>query len=225
MKVWLLCTAAGYLSGSIPFSWLIGLAMGVDIRSCGSGNPGATNLGRSVGAGWGVVGLILDLLKGLVPVLGSGWIMGYLGHELTQTEAWRWLTVAAAAIVGHIYPVWLKFKGGKGAATGLGVMLGLWPTLTLAALSAGLVWLVVLGITRYVSLASILAAISVPGFLVGYTYWTRRHPADMIPFYLVCSLLAGLVLVRHRANFARLLAGTEPKLHFRSPPDQRPLPH
>lgn len=202
---------AAYLSGSVPFGLLLGLSMGIDIRQSGSGNVGATNAGRMLGRKWGLLCFALDVLKGFGPVFACGWAMGYLDGDVSASEAWAWLAVAAAAMLGHIYPVWLKFKGGKGVATGLGILLGLWPTLTLPAAGAVVTWLVVFAAWRYVSLASILAAVTIPTALLVNVLLGRYPIAAASPFLITTTVLATLVVVRHRSNIARLCEGTEPR--------------
>ena len=205
--------AAGYLCGSLPFGLLIAKARGVDIRRVGSGNIGATNVGRALGRPWGVLCLTLDLLKGLVPVLYCGAVMGLLIDRPSAADAWRWLAVALAAVLGHVYPIWLRGRGGKGVATGLGVMLGLWPWMTLPAAVAVVLWLIIALTLRYAGLASVVAALSLP--LVVFITDLMRDGADSQaahPFLIVTALMALLVVWRHRSNLARTLAGTEPKI-------------
>ena len=210
----------GYLCGSAPFAWLIGKAKGVDIRTVGSGNVGATNVGRALGRRWGVLCLVLDMLKGAVPVLAAGWVMGYIDGDpfSARGDAWWWSGVAAAAVMGHVFPVWLRFRGGKGVATAMGAMLGLWPIVTLATVAAILVWLVMVKAWGYVSLASITAVTSLPLCLWGIAQATGRSNAEVGPFLLISVLLAGLVILRHRTNVARLLAGTEPRVSSKIDP-------
>jgi glycerol-3-phosphate acyltransferase PlsY len=211
---WLAWVAIGYLCGSIPFGLLLGRCRGVDIRKHGSGNIGATNAGRVLGWPWGVTCLVLDVLKGLGPVFLGGWAMGLIGgaEEPSALEAWRWLAVAAAAVVGHVFPIWLKLKGGKGVATGLGAVLGIWPTLTVPALLAVGVWGLLAAIFKYVSLASIVAAAVIPGFLLVRVWLWGEPLAGVMPYLIVSSLIAALVVLRHSSNLKRLLAGCEPRL-------------
>ena len=209
---WALWIAAGSLFGSVPFAWLIGRGHGIDIRRHGSGNVGATNLGRAVGRPWGALCLVLDAAKGAAPVLLSGSQMGMTGGDPAGVETWGWLGVAAAAMIGHVYPVWLGFRGGKGVATGLGVLLGFWPTLTLPAVGALLTWLLVLGLSRYVGLASIVAAVATPCYLLAINAAAGRPLAGIAPFLVVTTLMALLVVVRHRGNLVRTLQGKEPRV-------------
>jgi len=209
--LWPLWIAAGYLFGSVPFAWLIGRGHGIDIRGHGSGNVGATNLGRTVGRTWGGVCLALDAAKGAAPVLLFRASMG-IADDPSTIDLWRWLAVAAAAVLGHVYPVWLCFRGGKGVATALGVLVGFWPTLTVPALASIVTWLVVLGLFRFVGLASVVAAVSTPCYLLAVTLVTGGSVAVVGPFLVVTSLMALLVVARHRGNLLRIYRGTEPRL-------------
>jgi acyl phosphate:glycerol-3-phosphate acyltransferase len=212
---WPLAVLAGYLCGSIPFGLFLGYARGVDIRASGSGNLGATNVGRVLGKKWGILCFALDVLKGFAPVFVAGWWLGYIGRPvdgLTQGEAWRWLAVAAAAVIGHCFPVWLGFKGGKGVATSFGVLLGLWPFMTLPGLAALATWVVTMKLSRYVSLASMVAAVALPVFVVTMGMWRGQPGVSLLPFVVVAALRALLVVWRHRTNIQRLMAGTENKV-------------
>jgi len=203
----------GYLSGSIPFALLLGRLRGVDIRTVGSGNVGATNLGRACGKPWGIGCFVLDMTKGLAPVLVAGGLLGYLGQaDLPPADAWRWLSVGAAAVFGHVFPVWLKFRGGKGVATGAGVLLGFWPVLTVPGLLGAAVWGGIVAASRYVGVASVVAALSLPLWLLIISLVDGHALSARLPFFVVSGLLAALVTFRHRGNIARTLAGTEPKI-------------
>lgn len=218
---WTIAIAAAYLIGSIPFGLMIGLARGIDIREHGSRNIGATNTMRVLGRPWGILCFILDLGKGCGPAVGFGAWMGVLGDpDPPATDAWLWLALAAAAVIGHMLPVWLKFRGGKGVATGFGAMIGLWPFVTLPAAAALIVWLAVLKAWRYVSIASCSAAVAVPAVLAallatGWPTGAGDTPAQRLatgaPFLVVTALLGALVIWKHRGNLARIRAGTEPK--------------
>jgi acyl phosphate:glycerol-3-phosphate acyltransferase len=229
---WFFWLAGAYLVGSIPFGLLIGLARGVDIRDSGSGNVGATNAGRVLGKSWGLLCFLLDVGKGLGPTLGYGlWAglacldpgldpggtLGVTSGGVSGTEvggmvaALGWLAVSVAAVLGHVFPIWLRFKGGKGVATGLGVVLGFWPVLTIPGVIAGLSWVVVAKRTGYVSLASILAACSLPVLAVVSAICWGRSAGETTVYAGVTLVLALLIVVRHRGNLGRLRAGTEPK--------------
>jgi len=203
-----------YLAGSIPFGWLIGKARGVDIRVLGSRNIGATNCGRVCGWPWGVLAFALDVAKGAGPVLAAiAWLPRPADAEV------RWLAViliAAQPILGHLFPLWLGFRGGKAVATSLGVLLA-FPMLRDLALAALGVWGLVVLATRYVSVASSVAALA---FLAGYLYVERTEVMGAyLPVTVFVVLLVAVVLVRHRANYGRLMKGTENKLWGDRKPD------
>ena len=203
-----------YLAGSIPFGWLIGKARGVDIRLVGSRNIGATNCGRVCGWPWGVLAFALDVAKGAGPVLAAvAWLPRPADDEV------RWLAiilVAAQPILGHLFPLWLGFRGGKAVATSLGVLLA-FPMLRDLALAALGVWGLVVLVTRYVSVASSVAAIA---FLAGYLYVKRAEVMGAyLPVTVFVVLLVAVVLVRHRANYLRLAKGTENKIWGGRKPD------
>jgi len=180
-----------YLLGAVPFGLLVAKSKGVDIRKQGSGNIGATNVLRVIGKGWGVFTLVLDALKGFIPA----YVFPSLGN---LDDKWGVL-FGLAAIIGHTFPVYLKFKGGKGVATSAGMLLGVAP----AAVGIGFVcWVATMVLSRYVSLASIVAAIAVAAAV-----WVRGDKAMVVNVAL--TLLAGLVVWLHRANIKRLLNGTE----------------
>jgi glycerol-3-phosphate acyltransferase PlsY len=205
-----------YLLGSIPFGLLIAKAHGKDLRSIGSGNIGATNVSRALGRKWAYLCFGLDVLKGLLPMLATLSLARPLSAQ-SQTERvvllWLWLAVGCAAILGHIFPIYLKLKGGKGVATSFGVALGLWPYYTICASFAVAVWAVVVLIWRYVSLASIGASVTFPVVLIlaiilspGWDF------ADLWPLIVAATAIPLMVIIRHRENIKRLIAGTESKI-------------
>jgi glycerol-3-phosphate acyltransferase PlsY len=202
MLILFLLFLASYLLGAVPFGWLVARARGVDILQHGSGNIGATNVGRVLGKKYGVLVFLLDFAKGALPVATAS----LLPVADVPREA---LTVAAgvAAFLGHLFPVYLKFRGGKGVATGAGVVAVLLP---LPALAALLTWVVVVFATRYVSVASICAAASlcVAHFLLTPQPWA--YPESIVSTF--CLLAAFLVAARHAGNLRRLLDGTEHRL-------------
>jgi acyl phosphate:glycerol-3-phosphate acyltransferase len=190
-----------YLLGSIPFGYLIvRFGGGDDIRDRGSGNIGAANVARNAGMLAGLLTLFFDAAKGYAAVM----VASRLAHA---SDAPRWMMAAAiAALVGHMYPVWLGFKGGKGIATSLGVFL---PICREAVLAAVILWILVVAFWRYSSLGSIVAAAAMPVFV--YLLYAPRHAP---PGYITLGtmLMAVLVLIKHRANIERLIAGSEPPL-------------
>lgn len=212
-----------YLAGSVPFAFLIAKSHGVDLRRVGSGNIGATNCGRALGKKWGLLCFVLDLLKGALPTLVAGFYFGWIVNGVTEAlHAGVWLGVGVMTMLGHIFPVWLKFKGGKGVATGFGLLLAIWPYLTVPALVALGVWIILVKAFRYVSLASIAAAVSLPIAFGVYLFVAGWELGVVWPFVVVTALMAVLVTVRHRSNIQRLLAGTESKLGEKKPDENFP---
>jgi acyl phosphate:glycerol-3-phosphate acyltransferase len=197
----LLIPFASYLLGSIPFGLLLAkLLGGADVRKAGSGNIGATNVARVVGPLAGVLTLVFDTAKGTAAV----WFAGRVTNESAA-----WMMIAAfAVLLGHCFPVWLKFKGGKGVATALGVFLALCP---LAAASALLLFIVCVGYWRYVSLGSVAAAAAMP--LLIYFLWAPRHAPPII-VNMGTLAIALLVIYKHDGNLQRLVEGTEPRFSF-----------
>ena len=196
----LLIAAVSYLLGSIPVGYLlVRIFLKEDIRSVGSGNIGATNVLRSGGKGLGAATFLLDMLKGCSAV----WIGGLLGSYLIPDAPVRSAQALAAlcAVLGHMFPVWLKLRGGKGVATGFGVFLVAAPSAALAAIS---VFIVVLFLSRFVSLASILGA----GLFPAFAYFLVKGPRPAV-FVAVQCAVAFLIIAKHHQNIRRLLAGTE----------------
>ena len=191
--------AAAYLVGSVPIGFLIAkYVFGIDLRITGSGNIGATNVGRTLGAKWGVACLVLDLLKGVVSTL--------LPLAVSWPSSWRepvMVACGAAAVVGHVFPVWLGFRGGKGVATGAGVAIVLaWQ----AAVAATVTFAIVFLAKRIVSLSSIVAAI-----VYAIVVLVRSNPASRENWPLIAFAVAipTLIVFRHRDNIARLVRGEE----------------
>ena len=203
-----------YLLGSVPFAFLIAWAHGKDLRTIGSGNIGATNLARAVGRKWGYLCFALDVLKGLTPMVIVGAVIGVPENPGFLS---LWLLVGLAAILGHVFPVYLRFKGGKGVATSFGVALGLWPYFTVSAVIALAVWVSVVLIWHYVSLASICAAVSFPiALALGILAVPNWHSTNLWPLLIAAIVIPILVIVRHRENIHRLAAGTESKVRSRT---------
>lgn len=201
---------AAYLLGSIPFSMIIAKAGGKDLRSIGSGNIGATNLARALGKKWGYFGFALDVLKGMLPTLLAA---RCIVSSADTGQIALILAVGFAAVLGHIFPIYLKFKGGKGVATSFGVALGFWPYYTIPACVAFVVWLIVVLLTKYISLASIVASIAFPVALVTTIASIENwQMANLWPLLLAAVLMPAVVIIRHRANIKRIIAGTESKI-------------
>jgi glycerol-3-phosphate acyltransferase PlsY len=204
-----------YLLGAVPFAFLLARAHGRDLRTIGSGNLGATNLARALGRKWGYFCFALDVLKGLVPMVLAG---ALLVVPDSPAHLALWLAVGVAAIAGHVFPIYLGFKGGKGVATSFGVALGLWPYFTICALVALLVWLAVLFVWRYVSLASLCASLAFPlALMIGILVAPGWDAAALWPLLVAAILIPLLVILRHRDNIQRLRAGTETPIRRKSP--------
>lgn len=219
MPFWIqmILTYAGcYLVGGIPFGYFAGLTRGIDIRTVGSGNTGATNVGRLMGGRWAFVVFLCDALKGFVPTLMVGFQLADHASEFAISGAVvqiAWLGAGLSCILGHSLPVYLRFRGGKGVATSLGVILGIYPYMSLAGVMALLVWGVVLLLTRVVSLASMVAAIALPVAVTVCMFWHGyAEVAANLPMIAFAILVAALVLYRHRANITRLRAGQEARI-------------
>ncbi len=193
MSPWLISIAVAYLLGSIPFGYLlVRIFRHQDIRETGSGNIGATNVARSGAKGLGFATLLLDL--------GKAYLAVYLARQLGHGNYDIAVVAAVAAVLGHMFPVWLGFRGGKGVASGLGVFLALTP---LSGVCIFAVFLVVVVLTRYVSLGSILASASLP--LFAYFFVRPQSPITTMGFVLIAVLIIG----KHGENIKRLMAGTE----------------
>jgi glycerol-3-phosphate acyltransferase PlsY len=203
-----------YFLGTIPFGLLISRARGIDIRQHGSGNIGATNVWRVLGKKWGLLTFFCDAAKGWLAVwAGMRWAAadpGVLGDSSLAG-----IVAALGCIVGHSFPVWLGFKGGKGVATSLGVLVGMMPLASAIVLG---VWLVVFLLSRYVSLASIAAALALPAVVAALISSGRL--SGQANLYFAC-VAGALVVRRHRENITRLLQGTENRFG-RSKPSQAP---
>lgn len=218
--IWIPIVIVAWLIGGIPFGLVIGRVHGLDIREHGSGNIGATNVTRVLGRPWGILCFVLDAAKGAGPVLAAGVWAGILGVDpltVDPLDAAGWTLTAAAAVAGHMASPYLRFTGGKGVATAAGALAALWPLLTIPILAAAATWIVTVLTLRWVSLASIAAAASLPLWLTlavvqrvdPDTPWSA---GPVIPAFAVSLAIAAAVLHRHRANIGRLRAGTEPKI-------------
>ena len=189
----LISAVAGYLLGSIPFGYLLVRAFrGADVRTTGSGNIGATNVARTSPL-LGIVTLVLDVLKGIAAV--------GIALALSPGDRTVAFVAALAAVSGHIFPVWLRFRGGKGVATGLGSFVLLTPKAVLLAMA---VFVIMLAAFRFVSLASVTAAVSLPLFTL---ILREGHSVQIV----MVAISSALIILKHRSNLQRLLAGTEPR--------------
>ena len=222
----LVAVVLGYLLGSIPAGYLVGRAHGIDIRQHGSGNIGATNVLRVLGKKPGIFVFVCDALKGWLAVfagvraVNSSSTKPSVRTARSRKSPGTFVSLAAiaaalACIVGHNFPVWLKFRGGEGIATTTGVLLGLMP---LAVAVAGAIWAAAFFTLRYVSVASLLAAATLP-LTVLWLWRIGRADAALLGFSLVAAALA---FWRHRSNIQRLLAGTEPRFVKKQPPAKPP---
>jgi glycerol-3-phosphate acyltransferase PlsY len=197
----LLIPVIAYLLGSIPFGLILAKLFGsTDVRKEGSGNIGATNVARVAGPLAGILTLLLDAAKGAAAVLLAG---------RYSNDSAMWMMIAGlAALVGHCFPIWLKFKGGKGVATAAGVYLALCPLAFLAGL---ILFILVVGFWRYVSLGSISAALAMP--LLMYFLWAPHHASPPVITFGALAV-AMLIVYKHDANLQRLVKGAEPKFSF-----------
>jgi glycerol-3-phosphate acyltransferase PlsY len=225
--LWAALPVAAYLVGSFPTAHLLARSRGVDLGAVGSKNYGATNLGRTLGRSWGILCFVVDALKGALPVLAAGWLLGALGAPaggISTATAWCWLATALAAILGHTLSPWIGFKGGKGVATGFGALAAMWPVLTLPAGLAILLWAAILAVSRIMSLASMVAAISIPCSVLVAALAANGLAGvrAAVPFLVATGVIAAFVVWKHRANIARMRAGTEPKVGAGKAPTPSP---
>jgi acyl phosphate:glycerol-3-phosphate acyltransferase len=193
-----------YLLGSIPFGYLAGRLAGTDIRQAGSGNIGATNVVRILGKGYGYPVFALDVLKGFGAVKISMLAAPGRPPDWNSPEILG-ILAAMSSVLGHMYPPWLKFKGGKGVATSAGALLALTPVATLIGVA---IWMIVFWLTRYVSLASVTAAVVLPVFILVLN-WHDQNKVKPLVYSSAC--VAAAVVWRHRSNLSRLMRGTEPR--------------
>ena len=195
---WCVWLVGAYLCGAIPFGFLIGKMRGVDVRTVGSKNIGATNVFRTVGKTWGLLAFLCDFLKGLVPVILAQRFGG--AHHLP-------LAVGLMTVVGHMFTCFMKFKGGKGIATGFGMLVGLIPWLVLVAFG---IWAVTVWLSHYISLGSCVAAAFLSVFV--WFPWLSPGRADL-PLCVVVTLVGFVAIYKHKSNIRRLLAGCENKIY------------
>jgi glycerol-3-phosphate acyltransferase PlsY len=210
--IWIAAVAIGYLLGSIPFGLLLTRAAGMgDIRSIGSGNIGATNVLRTGNKGLAAATLVLDAAKGAVAVLLTRLVLiPYLGAPETAPSEWVVYLAGLAAFAGHVFPVWLGFKGGKGVAVYIGVLLGLnW----LVGIIFCAVWLLIAVTRRFSSLAALTAAAMAPLF----AYGLAGSEGDALALAAACGVMTMVLYYKHWANIRRLWDGTEPKIGSEKP--------
>jgi acyl phosphate:glycerol-3-phosphate acyltransferase len=193
-----------YLLGSIPFGYLAGRLVGIDIRQAGSGNVGATNVVRVLGKGYGYPVFALDVLKGFAAVK-IAMLMAPGGPPEWNSPEMFGILAAVSSVLGHLYPPWLKFRGGKGVATSAGALLALTPVATLIGAA---IWIIVFWLTRYVSLASITAAIVLP-IVILLVSSRDQNKGKLLVYASAC--VAVVVIWRHRSNVSRLMRGAEPR--------------
>jgi acyl phosphate:glycerol-3-phosphate acyltransferase len=199
-----LVLVGSYLLGSIPFGYIAGRMRGVDIRKAGSGNIGATNVVRVLGKAYGYPVFVLDFLKGLGAVRISIAIAASVGPESTSPEVVG-ILAAVSAVIGHSFPLWLKFRGGKGVATSAGALFGLMPLATLIGVG---IWTLTFFLTRYVSVASVTTAVALP-LVIAIMTWLNQTYGKALFYSSLC--IAAVVIWRHHSNLSRLIRGTEPR--------------
>jgi acyl phosphate:glycerol-3-phosphate acyltransferase len=204
MLVFAAVALVSYLLGSIPAGYIAGRIAGIDIRDAGSGNIGATNVTRVLGKRYGYPVFIVDFLKGLTAVSMSILIEKRAQPISAPTELFG-IVAAISCVIGHAFPVWLSFKGGKGVATSMGALFGLMPFMALIGIA---VWVITFEVTRYVSVASMTAALAVPISILILMPLKQTGGAVLL-YFSIC--LAALVIFRHRSNLSRLVRGTEPR--------------
>lgn len=206
-----LLVVLAYLIGSVPTSvWVSRYFFGIDIRDYGSGNAGATNTFRILGARWGTFVMIADMLKGVVAVKLIYLHPYYLDHETQMINLQ--IGLGLAAVLGHIFPIWADFRGGKGVATVFGMVLGIQPVVAVCCVG---VFLLVLFLTRFVSLSSILASIAFPVFIL----FIFNEPEDLYRIFAIAVAL--MVLITHQKNIGRLIHGNENKVPILKRRDRR----
>ncbi len=200
----LIAGSASYLIGSIPAGYIAGRIVGIDIRTVGSCNIGATNVTRVLGKRYGYPVFIVDFLKGFAAV-GMSIMIAKRGQPVSIPSELFGVVGAVACVLGHSFPVWLGFKGGKGVAASAGALFGLMPFVALIAVA---VWLIIFYLTRYVSVASMTAALAVPITILSMMFLGQTDRTTLL-YFSIC--LAAVVIFRHRSNLSRLVRGAEPR--------------
>jgi acyl phosphate:glycerol-3-phosphate acyltransferase len=204
MLALLITGLSSYLIGSIPAGYIAGRLGGIDIRTVGSGNIGATNVTRVLGKPYGYPVFIVDFLKGFAAV-GMSIMIAKRAQLVSIPSELFGVVGAVACVLGHSFPVWLGFKGGKGVAASAGALFRLMPFVALIAVA---VWLIIFYLTRYVSVASMTAALAVPIAILSMMFLGQTGGTALL-YFSIC--LAAVVIVRHRSNLSRLVRGTEPR--------------
>lgn len=210
MKI-LILILISYLIGSISFAFFIAKAHGIDLRKVGSGNLGSTNLARACGKKWAYICFLLDFLKGFLPTFVAKFFI--ISEQIDSLSLALWLAAGVAAILGHMFPFYLNFRGGKGVATSFGVVLGIWPYYTIPGLIVFVLWASIVIIWRYISLGSVIAAAVFPFILIALTAFLKDWNFNVLwPLVLAAAILCSLVIFLHRTNIQRLISGTESKI-------------
>lgn len=212
LVLYLLITVAAYFIGAIPWAFVIGKCKGIDIREHGSGNVGATNVRRTLGKKYGILCFCLDFLKGFAPTFTVVLLIRYKVLEISDIAV---ILVAFAAVFGHMWPIYLKFKGGKGVSTIAGILLAIAP---LSLLTGGGVWAIVFYSSRYVSLASLIAAVILP--LSAFFFFKFGIYSISFNLLMMLVVMAALVIIRHLGNIKRLLNGTENRFVKKGKPNE-----
>ena len=218
--IFIVCPLLGFLVGGIPFGVILTAARGIDIRTVGSGNIGATNVARALGRKWGYICFLLDVLKGVLPTALMGLLLSRWQLRDSSLGFLTWSLVGCSTVLGHVFPIYLRFRGGKGVATSAGVALAIWPFYTLPALLALFAWLVTTLASRTVSIGSLVACLA---FLISYLagFWIFAESRWIIsawslatqwPLLIFACLVPVLIIIRHRANITRLLTGQESQI-------------
>jgi glycerol-3-phosphate acyltransferase PlsY len=200
-----------YLLGSVPFALIIAKLHNIDLAKVGSGNLGATNVARALGKKWAYLCFALDVAKGALPAI----LVANIIPSVTSSPAslTLWLCTGLAAILGHMFSIYIRFKGGKGVATSFGVALGIYPYFTIPALIAFLIWIIVVLLSKYISLASIIAALTFPAALITTIAINPNWQLNALyPLIIAAVIIPLAVIVKHRQNIKRLIKGTENKV-------------
>ena len=202
---------SSYLFGAIPWAFIIGKLNGIDIRKCGSGNVGATNVTRTVGKYWGKLCFFCDLLKGVIPVIIVAKLAKIIYPNIIEAHInYGCMLAGFSAISGHVWTIFLKFKGGKGVSTSAGVLLALAPAPVLAGL---ICWIIIFKLSKMVSLASIIAAAFLPIIAITFNFTLKSHKFFLTstPILTFLIIIAMIAIAKHHSNIKRILNGTESK--------------